>query len=747
MRRSSCSLFCAALGVGGLALPLRVGGEPVSVTVRISGDRHPLVTVTATSPTSGVERTARATETYSARLDVPVGVWLVGAEAEGFWAESRLATVEPSAGASVELRVWPLGTLAVRMSAATGSQPEQAVARFETTPESGESTTGEADCQQRKNWWLCQLPAGVALDVRFAPRGFVPEYLWGVRVDPSRPLRTQRRLRQGASLTGYAIKGGGSAAGPGCQIELLTLEGEPISGPGGRPAAGFRAITNGRGFFQIAEVPPGDYAVLARAGSWTSRQETVVLMEAAEASLLDDLELAPPASLEVAVLPALDPEAEPWRARLLAGWEGNVSQVGAPAVLHEGRHAWGTLPIGDYTLQILDQHGGIWANRRIELSPESDRVFVQIEQVCVRGQVTLAGEPLEASLTFGGRTGRIRMAPIETDSYGMFYGVLPQGSHANEGWALLVESESPRVNRTVRGVHIPSQHSGEVNVDIDLPDTTLRGLVLHEDGSPVAEPTIITLSSHAEPPFFWGVFGDGDTAHELGPGEFEVRGVAPGSYSVTARSRGRSSSEVPTQIEDSSLQPAHVRLVLGSNRRVTIQVRRADGVPIPGAMIKAGPADRPLMAVPVLRTDSDGNADVDLPSFTTELGLGVGAGGMAYRTMRVPCPREGPVRVALAPLGGTLRVTFDRGRLSAENRRLYSFHEGYFDAVDTLPYFAGGGPTAEGFVIQRLHAGSYTLCTLRPVEIDASLKGSYPNQQCASGILAAGQELALEIEP
>lgn len=36
---------------------------------------------------------------------------------------------------------------------------------------------------------------------------------------------------------------------------------------------------------------------------------------------------------------------------------------------------------------------------------------------------------------------------------------------------------------------------------------------------------------------------------------------------------------------------------------------------------------------------------------------------------------------------------------------------------------------------------------LRPVEIDASLKGSYPNQQCASGILAAGQELALEIEP
>lgn len=128
--------------------------------------------------------------------------------------------------------------------------------------ESADAPPTTIECPVRAGQFVCAVPAS-RLDLRVAPPGVAPRYIWGIDVAAGATADLgELRFERGGSIVG-SVRFDGD--GPPVQNVVVGLE------PGG-----LKARPNARGFFQFTHLEPGEYAIIARHDGWSSAREVEI---------------------------------------------------------------------------------------------------------------------------------------------------------------------------------------------------------------------------------------------------------------------------------------------------------------------------------------------------------------------------------------------------------------------------------------------------------------------------------------
>lgn len=114
---------------------------------------------------------------------------------------------------------------------------------------------------------------------------------------------------------------------------------------------------------------------------------------------------------------------------------------------------------------------------------------------------------------------------------------------------------------------------------------SIRGQVVAFDDSPVPGATIQGFATQS-----MAVDMDGPTASSDAQGLFELRGVSPGSTTVTATHPSYAESQV-RNVEADPTRTTEIKLVLGQGGRIEGTARRRDGAALVNAVVSARPRD------------------------------------------------------------------------------------------------------------------------------------------------------------
>ena len=265
------------------AMPLAAGAEPsaagheVTVSVRFRGSAIPAPRPQAVH---GVARWFGPGKVESVSFDInsskptsltlPSGRWVLQAETPGYWNDGYQLELK-DVGAVVALELWPAGAVEGGFSLEEGvTAPAELAVSFRSAPEIPSAQAlprSHVVCPVQKQAWSCSLPAGV-VDLRIEAPGFIPRYLWGVRIEPGGTLRPGRMdLRRGSAVLGWVVTADGTSLGDGATVSLRPRGAAGARRPGDQQRLEnltFQAAVNSRGFFEIDGIPPGAYVLEAR---------------------------------------------------------------------------------------------------------------------------------------------------------------------------------------------------------------------------------------------------------------------------------------------------------------------------------------------------------------------------------------------------------------------------------------------------------------------------------------------------
>jgi hypothetical protein len=634
-------------------------------------------------------------------------VWKLRLEAEGHWGPESLFTVE--SGRPIELVLYPAGTLTGKLSMPRGDAlPKEISARFEQAAGAKAARRipqGIVQCPVTGDEFRCAVPAG-KLDVRLRAKGYVSHFRWALDVPRAKTVALGTlELRPGGSVVGRVEAPGGEVQGT--RVEVVPLQASHAAGPAEEVKQERLALSgeaDARGFFHLVGVPPGMYRVVARSPNLGETvHEPVQVMLNVETEVRERLVLKKPSMLEVSVTPRVDPLGKPWRIELM---EINTARsafrpAGHGVLSEEGTWRKSGIPQGRYTLFIKDADGSRWLSEEIEVGGGREAVHRTLDAVTVDGTVTLAGDPLAATLWFGGRHGprNIRML---TDEQGAFTGVLP----AAGPWNVEVESLDPQFSRLVE-----VEVSSEGRVEIDLPNRKVQGEVVDaETRKPAHTVVILTKTDERRPP---------SQARTDDKGAFSFLGLAEGGYVLQAFSGDGMRSSAPHQVEiGREREPAPVTLELRGKRSLAGRVVTAQG-PVPGARVSGYPSAGGVPSSNVAlaaQTDVEGRFELSVPTDADEIQLTVMPPGFALKATRVRLPSETPVTIPVHQEGGSLTV-----KLGNENRTSPDALARLQVNVDGLPLDTGafmtwmrvygGGDAEPGTLrIPMMEFGSYRVC-------------------------------------
>lgn len=597
--------------------------------------------------------------------------------------------------------------------------------------------------------WSCELPAA-ALDLVLTAEGFVPHYGWGVpfKAGEDRPFGVVE-LKRGASVVGWVTVEEGSPA-PGCRVRL-----SPLVAPGGRrdPATEkikrltLEAAVNERGFFQITGVPPGSYLLEAeQPGFATARMSPLEIWEKSETSLQQPLVLRRPLNIELQIVPAVDWIGKLWK--ISVARRSDFSASFDPAPVYEGpADEQGRMTLrgqapGTFWIVVSDSADNQLYNDfgvPIQEPGDAQRV-IEIGAVSVRGRVLFGKEPLAATLSFGGRSGAVRVA-MESDEEGSFDGMLPRDG----AWRVYVRSADGEVEANTK-VSVEANDQGRALVTVSLPDTHLFGRVVDEQSKPVAGASVQIETGQ-----------DGQQVWSDAQGRFEVRGLPPGLLTAAAklyRPSGSATSE-PAQVFVAEGQPTGpVELRLRRSKPFLGQVVSARG-PVPGASLEIFSRRPAAWFASSARTGLDGSFSAQVPEPTEAVVAVVSAPGNALKVFEVEATGA-PVTLSVPSVGGALEITFHETEEAVRtgDLLLLYFQDNLPLSLQTLRQWALGhgvsfytpGPPG------RLHypslaPGDYRVCVVQSTIVPDGEVSSWIDKtgRCASGRLEGGETLRLEI--
>lgn len=675
---------------------------------------------------------------------LPAGsTWEVAADLPGFWGPRKTLTVgRQDQETRLVLDLWPMGTVSgvLKVQGKGLALPKQVLIKTLASPAFAKrlpAPKGAMDCPvDDKGAWSCSLPAAT-FDLVVSAEGFIPHYRWGVEIPAGRPLPLGTlALERGASVAGWVAVEGGAIEPGRCVVRLA-----PLASGGADPKAALdiergaveRSVGKD-GFFQLAGLPPGTYALEVRQpGHAPARVAPLRVQPLAETFLEKPLVLAPLLELSVEISPALDWLGRPWRGQVtrLETGSGNPHPIvfeGAAA--EDGRLEVPGQSPGRFRIQVLDSLGNRLAIREVAVEgPASAPERIEVSVITLEGTVRLGQEPLRARLWFGGRSGAVSVA-MESDDEGRFHGVLP-----SEGdWRVDVEAAEPRL-RTRARLDVSAGRSGKATADIALPDTRVFGTVVDERGRPVPRAEVVVLGERVE------VAEEADAV-----GGFEVRGLPEGTAWLAAGQGTRSSGRTFVSLAEGRAA-GPIRLRIEPVKRLAGTVASPLG-PVAGARVDVI-ASVPAEGGGSARTDPRGGFEVELPEKTRRVVAVVSAPGFALRAFEAAAGP--PLSLAVSEDAGEIEIRLqgDAAELLRQDLRVALFQNG----LQIPPYVYSqwaheqGQPRgAQSLRIPNVAPGEYRICLVPmrlPLEGDPAAAGA----ECASGLLFRGGTLALELGP
>lgn len=726
-------------------------GEPLELAVSYGGEE---------------ERTEVRSVAVPGRVavEVPAGeVARITLSARGFWASPQVVHVDGPSAVRAVLR--PTGWIAGSLRVPGGEEvPDRLRVRVRPAPDdaSGKAPPGAGpvppegpwDCPVEEGAFRCEVPRG-RLDLRLRAKGFVSHHRWSVDVPAHDTVSLGALdLRPGASIVGWV-----EAPAQDFQFDQVRVRVRPLAA-GSAPSSRDRerraslrleAPVNPRGFFEVASVVPGSYEVTVEHEDFaTARMAPVTVLERAETEI-HRIRLEPPVELEVVLTPPAHPFRRPWYVELLQRGDvpGHLDVVEEGVSTPEGRWSRHGLAPGAYEIRVGNGHGARWATRQVTLGPGRPPVEVELPFERLEGSVRMGGEPVPATLFFGGRHGRRRI-PIRSDDDGKFYVFLPR----REGsWFADVVAPDLGIDVRVPGIEV-RKLPGEpwAKTEIDLPDTRIFGTVVDGSGAPLGGAVVEVLGSEGETV--------ASTHSSQGDGEFRFLGLEAGPAWLQARrvrsGRRLSSHRVAVEIRDRD-EARPVRMVLFEDVEIEGLVVASHGGGVPGARVMArlDSSQRPLLSVmPSTTTDVDGVFTLRLPQGAERVILSVLAPGYAVRSLPVDVSAGRPLIVDLDSAGGTVVVSYAGGDWVPpvlRRHRTELFHPHLVAQSSALRRWAEGHGEHQGdrdrYVIPMLEPGPYTACY--DVGFGVLTTGWLPPgglpDRCTSGMLAPHAELHLTV--
>lgn len=672
----------------------------------------------------------------------------VTAAAPGFWAAET--TVEEPGAEAVDVDLWPASTVSASVAPPRGVAPKASLVRLRLMPAGSGSTPadlqpGEAEITcalAQVHMTPCAVPAGL-WNIRALVPGFVPRYLWGVRLVAGKNAGLGTiRLRTGASVFGKVVAEVGRVDPKTAQVDMapaIDRTGETQHRAERIEQLTWTVSVNGEGYFQAAGVPPGRYNLTARQPGFMPSAPASILVEAnAELQLQKPLRLREASIVDVSVTPPEGPQAVRWGVRLYeVGRLKDLKQV-ASGRGRDGR--WTSPPVapGRYAVQVLDAADSSMAWSRVELVAGRQSVDVSLDLVIAEGRVTLDDEPVAGTLWFGGRAGSVSVEST-SDDQGRFSVVLPHDGR----WKVDLMAEDGKAAARGIATEVKRGPDGyDHDVVIELPNTSIKGEVVDEDGRPVAGAWVNVLTLGGP-----GVIG---AVKSDSQGWFELNGEQEGTYQVEAQDSGRRSRRETVSVAE-DVTPAPLRLVLNESWVLQGAVNFR-GTPVPGAVLMAYPfsaqGQLATLMIPRGRTGMDGGFVLDLPGGATTARVVVMAPGFVFHVQSARRRSDHDsdwLDVALSQDGGTLRLT----RIGSREEDAAQAGRGVvlvwvdgepIDQPLLINWAAMNGVTGEpgDLRVPALPAGSYMACWLTPQEALQVMGGlALPSgDTCASGALS-----------
>lgn len=748
-----------------LSLPEDVEPAPASLVLSWAGGRGDAVEE---------ELALEVTVPGSATVEVPTGsLWTARLTTPLWWA-APLTVVASDESGRAEVVAWPQAAISGRIETpARAPVPQDILVEFrgatvvERQPIGDENRPnfkqvvveaeprGEVRCPVAEMAFRCSLPA-TTLDLRLRSQGFASvlvlqqELTAGV----TRNLGTVAFV-PGGSVLGRVRTAEGPAEPASCTVALEPAPSLATAPPAAeevsRRAAQRRTTSpDDRGNFVLEGLGAGSYVVTAeQPGFLPTRVGPLPVYEGDETQISQLVVLERPVDLEVQVAPPTAPGGAPWRL------QGHPPRgvLERPLLFDLSVPLDGTVMVPDLAPGLVEvtlrADQGALLTREVEVRPQSPFVLLEVVAVEVCGTVRSGDLPLQAFVHFGG-AGASPGAHLQADEDGRFAGLLPRSG----SWTVQVRDPETGLDAVLRDVEVEEVDGDCSEVELQVPDSGARGVVVDEGGRMVAGAMITMLDID---------FAPLTSRQSEDDGTFHFLGITPGPVWLVARD-GRDDGirqSAYTQVEIPTRgTAAPVELKLLERREVTGTVV-GEGRPVVGARVTmATDWDNLTRAASESAvTDADGRFRLVLPRHAT-------------RALAIVAPPPYALTVRLVQFGEgadfILPVTAAGGTLEIDVRRAAPVTDaaagpprgGWLAWVDGFPLpmiellgwarqvGARMDPTSDRASIPQLAPGYYRACLFSSADeaVAALLGATPPDARCAEGLLPPGGLLRLELE-
>jgi hypothetical protein len=410
--------------------------------------------------------------------------------------------------------------------------------------------------------------------------------------------------RAGLTVSGRVVSPQGAPV-PGARVWLPRTGSEgPVLSWARRDL--LQVVTDPDGRFQLTGLSPGPTLLRVDAAGFARSHVDLTLPAEPPGIDTGDVRLSEGSTLRVLAENA--PDGSLARADLRSLW---LDLDFVTSEVREGEASFRHLPPGEVTVSILAGHK-LLCERVVDLAEGVEQeVACERDPMAVHGTVRIGGVPagpgilswqppgtrsasrIDNRLSPGGvrqqqvfGMGRPQVDVTVGDDGSFFTGELSPGV-----WKVLWQPAAGSATGQ-REVEIPGTEKAEILVD--FPGLTLTGVVLGEDGEPVAGARVREL-------------GSGALAFSAADGAFRLSGPEGADrISIQAEHQGLTSAEVEVALEPGRA-PDPVRLTLErrSPPRIETLVVDREGVPVAGAFVFLEEEGRGFR---ILTTDGDGRA-------------------------------------------------------------------------------------------------------------------------------------------
>lgn len=501
--------------------------------------------------------------------------------AAGWWSPQISVAFSAAGPKVVRLPVWRTGRVHGRVAVEGAAPPSQVWLVVETPPDPRPPPAIARGTEFRcpvnaDGTWACDLPATV-LDIAVRADGYTPHYRWGTAVSLQRPTDFgAMQLRKGASVLAWLDSESVRALRSPARAALVRMiaPGEASIGAARLATPVAEGTFTDHGVVQLTPIPAGVYMLVVNAEGFTAtRAHPIEVDESRETVLRRAMTLERPLTARVEVMPRVDPHGAAWSVSLKRRSDFSSGfDPASDAIARTDKNGIAELrgqSPGNFALSIKDSKGNALFFDDWTLAGETAQRRVEVPVVEIEGTVKLSDAPVAAELSFGGTHGVIRIDMI-SDERGGFRGYLPRAGR----WRVAVRRAGEAAPALVE-VDVPD----DGDVTIDLPDTSVSGVVLDSRGELVARARVTLL-----------VPGTAMTARTDASGHFAFRSVPFGRRTVSAAAPDgeETSQAVDIELTRELREHAGIGLKLLPKRTITGRIL-SGGIPVIGARVRALP--------------------------------------------------------------------------------------------------------------------------------------------------------------